>query len=170
MFLIGSRAAAHWVNYKFYRPVKDWDVVGTRDEFDAFMLKMDGKVDSCYPSSGLKMQLKMKNGDRIEFEFIQPGNSNELLEKVMTGHPYGIYYYDNDVPLRVAPFLVLYLIKRSHIYWNVHWKKNIEDLHWLKNKCQNSVMENIDRTFYTRRLIESSQKFGKIFLMSSFGR
>jgi hypothetical protein len=165
MFLIGSRAADYWTNRKFYRPVKDWDIVGTFSEFNEFNRLLDGKIASCYPSSDHKFQIRMKNGDRIEFEMMEPDTSNSLLDQVCSvkRRHFGKMYYDTSVELRVVPHVVLYLIKRSHIYWPVHWKKNIQDLHWLKEQIKNEVLESVDRNFYARRVIENANKFGPLF-------
>jgi len=56
----------------------------------------------------------------------------------------------------------LYLTKRSHIYWPIHWEKNIEDLHNLKKMIirLNTYQED---EYYQLRLSEHEKRFGKKF-------
>jgi hypothetical protein len=38
----------------------------------------------------------------------------------------------DTLDLLVPPLWVLYALKRAHIYWNVHWLKSIEDIHFIQ--------------------------------------
>lgn len=158
MIIIGSRAIKFWEPLRFTREPKDWDIVSSITEFEEFTSVFKNEIVSCYPGKTGKYRIRMKNGDQFEIEFSDSTNSNGILEKICQDS--SAMLYQGIWKFKVPPLIVLYLIKRSHIYWPVHWQKNIRDLHFLRRVSQNQFIEDIHRSFYIKRLAESSKKFG----------
>jgi hypothetical protein len=160
MILIGSRAIV--ANYaSFPRIPKDYDIVATLEEIKDFYSHNRDQIAYLVPSSqGTKFQCKLNDGTKIEFEVEDFIPSDQFLEEhfIHSAPCKSIRFHGTY--LRVPTLDVLYLIKRSHIYWPVHWHKNIADLHFLKDVISHRWNENHKR-FFELRITESVEKFGK---------
>lgn len=131
MLLIGSRAARF--HFPEFRKPKDYDFIATTAEVDGFLSKFKYQDTSSHPK---KRRAKVDvHGYKLNFEF-------ELVEH----YPSSALIYKNDmtaghadkllgIVYRVAHPNTLYLLKKSHIIFNIHWDKNIYDYLFLKEKC-----------------------------------
>lgn len=131
MLLIGSRAARF--HFPEFRKPRDYDFIATSQEVDDFLSKFTYQDTSSHPK---KRRAKVDvHGYKLNFEF-------ELAER----YPSSALIYKNDmtsgyidkqlgIAYRVAHPNTLYLLKKSHIIFNIHWDKNIYDYLFLKEKC-----------------------------------
>lgn len=129
MILIGSRALALRCPQALLRKPVDFDFVCTKEEFDAWLAKNQHKVNATkiYPEKdGAKWIVE---GDtNCEFEMIRPGNSAEMMEKLVRQDCI-------ETPFGMIPNLdMLFTIKASHKYLKnspFFWK-TVADYHILK--------------------------------------
>jgi hypothetical protein len=130
MILIGSRAASLRLGAAFWRQPLDFDFVCTREEYQQWMEQNRDKVhpEEVYPEcDGKKMIVKgAKHADGsqtiIEFEFIEPGTSNELLADLVAKDPETI---DAGAFGKVPTLDLLFTIKDSHKYKKFHLSPKI---------------------------------------------
>ncbi len=130
MLLIGSRAARF--HYPEFRTPKDYDFIATRKDVESF-LKSRRYIDNS--SHDKKIRAKVWIGsERIQFEF-------DLVESYKSSEY--IYRYDLDfgtyddklrISYGVASPIALFVLKKSHIVFPIHWQKNIVDYLFLKDK------------------------------------
>lgn len=137
MLLIGSRAAKFW--FSEFRKPRDYDFIATTAEVDEFLSKFSYQDTS---SHAKKRRAKVDvHGYKLNFEF-------ELVEH----YPSSALIYKNDktflrydkllgIEYGVASPETLYLLKKSHIIFNIHWDKNIYDYLFLKGKVQSDFID-----------------------------
>lgn len=127
MILVGSKALKHWIPLS--REGFDYDVSGTKDEFDAWVRDNRSNIMHIHNShKGQKYNILMEDRTPIEFEISNPKSSCELLEKINTGPI--INFYGTDI--KIGDVNVLFVCKKSHITKPIHWWKHIRDYHVLK--------------------------------------
>jgi hypothetical protein len=161
MLMIGSRAAAYWDDT--FRKPKDLDLIAPLVEIHKWATLNKDKIEYMVPTSPWKFKCKLKNGFQIELEIAEVNPSSQMLWDTRDQFVTTMLQIHNIwFSLYVPPPEVLYLIKRSHIYWPVHWQKNIADMHALK---ANSFQVDINKwdAFYAARLAENEAKFGPRF-------
>lgn len=132
MLLIGSRAAR--IHFPDFRKPRDYDFIATNQEVDQFLSKFSWVDTSSHEK---KRRAKVTHlGYKLNFEF-------ELAER----YPSSNVIYNNDQSVsfedkqlgatyHVATPKTLYLLKKSHIIFNIHWDKNIRDYLFLKDKVK----------------------------------
>ena len=69
-------------------------------------------------------------------------------------------YLLNNVELHIPNINCLTLIKKSHLYWPIHWLKNIEDYNWLKK--HNTSLNDKEIEFFKKLKNEMKLVHGKI--------
>jgi len=161
MLLIGSRAAAYWDDT--FRKPKDVDLIAPLIDIHKWAMLNKDHIEYMVPTSRWKFKCKLKDGFQIEIEIAEENPSSQMLWDDRDSFPtillvIGKLRFEVKVPTPE----VLYWIKRSHIYWNVHWYKNIADLHELKASCERDEL-NYWEKIYTARLAENEAKFGPRF-------
>lgn len=115
--VIGSRAAKFWYN-SFRRP-NDWDLVITEDELSNF-----GELKKT-------SETKFRAG-KVELEPIR-SESMQLLAEL---NQYSPTMEMDGMECLVACPRTLLALKRSHIYFPLHWQKTIRDYHFLKHRVK----------------------------------
>jgi hypothetical protein len=161
MVVIGSRAAACWI--EDFRTPNDLDLIGTLQEIHEWATKHKDKIDYMLPTSPWKFKCKLKSNFQIEFEVADVNPSAMMLiEQEETFLKRMLMINNIWLEAWVAPVEVLYHTKRSHIYWAVHWQKNIADMHLLKEYCGHAELRKWD-AYYEARLKENEAKFGPRF-------
>ena len=132
MLLIGSRAARF--HFPEFRKPKDYDFIATSQEVDDFLSKFNYTDTSSHPKKR-RANIHM-HGYKLSFEFelAEHYPSSELIYKNDTS----VSHRDDKLGLTysVATPKTLYLLKKSHIVFNIHWDKNIYDYLFLKDKCK----------------------------------
>lgn len=132
MLLIGSRAAK--IHYPEFRQPKDYDFIATSKEVDSFLSKFSF-VDTSKHEKKRRARASVR-GAKLNFEFdlVEHHESSKLIYKKDWGH----WHQDNylGVIYQVANPFTLLLLKKSHIIFNIHWDKNINDYLFLKEKVK----------------------------------
>ncbi|CAM6054480.1 unnamed protein product [Sphagnum tenellum] len=145
-----------------FRQPKDWDAVASIETIKRWSDACSDQIISLIPGSERKLKCKMVDGTAIEFELIGEPSTQILCDLAQN-------FWETDFPggtiaLAATP-MVLYLTKRSHIQWAIHWQKNIRDLHWLKArsldwlKARNLEPSETEMAYYAARLSEHKTRF-----------
>lgn len=128
MIIIGSRAAKY--HFPEFRNPKDWDIVASLEEIKAFAEKHKEDITSMMPNaSGEKMKI-MLGKIQTEVEIVEMIESAQMLYDFDFKDEMNFFGENAKV---VSPN-ILFLMKDSHIRYPIHWKKNIEDYHFFKEK------------------------------------
>jgi hypothetical protein len=143
---IGSRAAKKSFGH-FYREVSnsDLDIYTTKKEFTEWFNNNPKNLEKCFPLSSNKFRIKIKDTPIIElslydnsiiYEYLE--NNKELFndEKLNVS---GMEFY---IPNKQC----LYLLKKSHLNWPIHWIKNMNDYTWMENYI--SFISEKEKIFY----------------------
>lgn len=130
MLLIGSRALKF--HYPSSRMPKDFDFIGSEKEIKEFLDSFPHKDTSNHEK---KKRATIDLGHRkisVELELIEQYPSSSYIYQ----HDMGTVVYDEmlKVKYRIASPSTLFLLKRSHIPFNIHWEKNIEDYLFLRKE------------------------------------
>lgn len=132
MLLIGSRAARF--HFPSARKPRDFDFIATSEEVKEFLKNFSYK-DTSKHAKKIRAMVDL-HGEKASFEFdlTTSYRSSFILhecDRVFEKNDpvLGINYY-------VASPLTLYLLKRSHITFPIHFEKNIEDFLFLKKKVE----------------------------------
>jgi len=131
MILIGSRALYLRCAQALMRKPLDFDFVATMNEAQSWIEKNASKI-------GMTKTYSEKNGKKliaegstnVEFDIVQPGNSNEMLVQLVEGDKESI-----ETPFGWVPTLdMLFTIKSSHKYLknSPHFWKTVADYHIMK--------------------------------------
>lgn len=155
LLLIGSRAARH--HFPFFRRAKDFDFIGTREEVNEFLARYDHTITKQIPK---KICARVRVGQRsnsFEFELIDAGNKSTDRIYDLTTHT---QHYDPilKITYNVAAPEVLLLLKKSHICFNVHWKKNIGDYLFLKDEVSSSKLTLEWQEIFNLRFEETKER------------
>jgi hypothetical protein len=137
MILIGSRALALRNKNLLKRKPLDFDWICTRQEYDKWIETDSFKVNPKKIHSEMNDKKMIVQGDvNCEFEFIEPGNSCELLFDLVNSDSKTI-----ETPFGLVPNLdLLFTIKSSHkfkkfssIYGMKNFYKTLTDYHMMEN-------------------------------------
>jgi hypothetical protein len=95
----------------------------------------------------------------FEFELVERYPSSKLIYK----HDRGFSKQDDLLGLtyHVASPQTLYLLKKSHIVFNIHWQKNIYDYLYLKSKIANLTWPHWGNQAYDLRFKEVNDRVNK---------
>lgn len=160
-FLIGSQAIKT-LKEEFYRDIKnsDLDIYCSKEDFTIF-LNENKSIEKCFPLKHNKYRLKIKNYPIIELKIYDTNSvyywlsldeQKELIDKKT-------YKLDN-IQLCIPNIQCLTAIKESHLYWPIHWLKNIEDFYWLKEHSLNKNEK--ERLFFYKIKKEMKKTHGVI--------
>lgn len=160
-FLIGSQAI-HTINENFYRDIShsDIDLYCSESDFKQ-LLSTSKNIEKCFPLKKNKYRLKITNYPIIEVKIYSEKSVyhwlslNEQKDLLSTKK----YMLDN-LEMHIPNLQCLTAIKESHIYWPIHWLKNIEDLEWLRFNARPYNQKEIE--FKRRIKNEMKQLHGKI--------
>lgn len=162
-FLIGSRAIQE-ITQDFYRDLSksDLDLYCSQDDFNQLITQCK-TLEKCFPLKKNKYRIKIKNYPVIElkiyneqsvYDWLSKKEQKELLSE-------SIYQLDK-FSVNIPNLNCLKLIKQSHLYWPIHWLKNIEDFTWLKEKTKNSIITEKEKKFFIMIKNEMKELHGKI--------
>lgn len=162
-FLIGSQAIKI-LNKDFYRDTldSDLDLYCSENDFKIFLNNIkNNNIEKCFPLKKNKYRLKIIGYPIIELKIYDQQSVYHWLslngqDTLLSSHKYDF----NGIEVSIPSLQCLQAIKQSHIYWPIHWLKNIEDLNWLK--CNSQVFNNKEKEF--QRKIKKEMQFihGKI--------
>jgi hypothetical protein len=166
MLLIGSRALALRMPQALSRKPLDFDWVCSKEEYDQWFKLNEHKIKpiSVYSEmDGTKMIVKGEDNVICEFDFVQPGSSNDLLTKLVDKDPQTIDTSFSKVPSAS----LLFAIKDAHKYKKFNssaanfWKHTID---WHCMKKLGCVIKDEHKEFHKLRQKESyaAQKHPKL--------
>jgi len=152
--LVGSVAAKfHWADF---RPSKDVDVIATEDEAKELVQKLEliklvqkpgkwsGFVPAKYGRKEMFVEIALAQGTHAEMYELCQNNTDEL------------YVGEIRTVCKVPSAELLYLTKRSHIVFPIHWRKTFLDHEFMKNK---GVVISLEMTaLFDRRVQETKER------------
>jgi len=130
MLLIGSRAAKY--HFLDFREPKDYDFIASNKEVDNFLKNYKWKDTS---SHNKKRRAKVWINNRpisFEFELIEHYHSSNYI--YLNEYQHSKFDQILNIEYSIACPIILYLLKRSHITFNIHFWKNIQDYLYLSYK------------------------------------
>lgn len=165
MIIIGSRALySKFENESSIERLSkaDFDVIMSFDDFNFFIEKFDKKIIEMVPNSHNKYNLKIMINDKkvqYEIEINSNDSSGEFLLNNINVVTDANYTDQLNVEWRCLSFPYLMLMKKSHLYFPVHFEKNINDYHFLKSILGDIELNENMETFFNLRKKESYIKF-----------
>lgn len=164
MLIIGSRAAKHYIPN--FRQPRDWDVVVSPNEFQLFR-DLNPEVEKYLIFKHSKKWILRMPKLQVEFEIAIPLSSAELLLNKIDNCNFNLDKCSNkDLPVKFKGNIwyanpeILFLIKKSHIGYQIHWDKSIEDYHSLKKSIPNiEFFSLVLNDFMNQREIEMKARF-----------
>lgn len=162
-FLIGSRAIRE-ITDDFYRDVtnSDLDLYCSKEDFIQLINECK-TIEKCFPLRKNKYRLKVKNYPEIELKIYDEKSvyfwlSQNEQKELLSDKKYKLENFTVHIPTLNC----LKYIKQSHLYWPIHWIKNIEDFTWLKEKTKNTQPNKKEVHFFIRMKKEMKMIHGKI--------
>lgn len=163
MILIGSKALSFYTDIEDKRKKNaDVDVILTEADFFSFIEKNENNIIKMLPTSEYKYSLTFKNkeGKKIHYECELSDNlaSSDFLIKNKESVTEKIYTDEFGNEFSVLNYNYLFLMKKSHIIFPIHFEKNIADYLLLKNiaHLNNNKME---KEFFKLRRKEGQERF-----------
>jgi len=150
LLLIGSRAAKiHFPDFKYPR---DYDFIASRVEAGDFLSLHKHEI---LPSHPKKIRARVKLGGhnkQFEIEIAEDIPSSLRLHCKDRDRQ----HYDSELKCNyfVASPENLFLLKKSHICFNINWRKNITDYLYLKSKIDEKKLDKDWYDIYTLRFDE----------------
>lgn len=154
MLLLGSKALAFYFPDKERFLNSDFDVICTQEDFNYFIIKNKSFVIKIEPISDNKFIVKLKkynlsNTYEIEIDFKE--SSKWLLKNINEINRFSLT--DNfGNKFSIPKIEILYLTKKSHINYNIHYSKNIKDYTLLKNNVNSDVVNKYIEYYNLRKL------------------
>lgn len=168
MLIIGSRAAHHYISG--FRKPHDWDVICTPAEYTSFT-KLNPELKKYVLVKHPKKSILRMPKLQIEFEIAIPGSSGEELLNRINECEFNLDLMPIDkFPVRVFSEIryaspgILYLIKKSHVGYQIHWDKNIQDYSFLQRVIKPADIEFCSlvlEKFMDMRAQEMKDRFSK---------
>lgn len=165
LVLIGSQAAKiNGIDLKRRLNVNEYDIIGTKEEMVENFGDWKALESKVFPG---KYRLTK---DQYTIEFDATGNPSNLL-LMQDSFGYNDCNILGNVNVLIPDKQVLYLIKRSHANFSVHFEKTLHDLIQLSKVALDvdwsSRQEILDDTkilkdFYAARHNEAKERFGKV--------
>lgn len=150
MLLIGSRATQFY--YRDARNPSDYDFIASNQQVDDFLKDLDWKDTSSHAKKRRARVLLDGKKLNFEFELVEHYPSSKLIyENSLQRRTYNSYL---NYSYYVAHPKTLYLIKKSHITFNIHWWKNIYDYLFLSSKLINKDFVTWEKAAYDLRYNE----------------
>lgn len=142
MLLIGSRATKY--HFSDFRNPKDYDFIASKYEAERFLSDFKYTDVSSHPKKlRAKVELNNKRASLFEFDLTDYYPSSRIIYHTDR------YYSYNDEKLGTSYYIAsvetLYLLKRSHICFNIHWQKSIADMLYLKQYIN---INNLNQEWY----------------------
>jgi hypothetical protein len=163
MLLLGSKALFTYTNNDQDRFNKsDFDLVMSTQEFENFISINKQYIISMFPISGYKFSLTLSDNlnnfkYEIEISYNQSTiwliNNEYLISKNKLTDTFGNSF-------NVPSLEILYLTKKSHIFYPIHYDKNIKDYSLLKSLVDENKLEEY-KDYFELRHKEVKERFNK---------
>ena len=164
MIIIGSKALYTRFGSEFNERIQksDFDVIMSYEDFNDWIEKFNDNIIDMVPRSHNKYNVKiLVNNKKTQFE-IELGFENTsslfLLENkdIVTD---SIYTDPNGTKWNMLSLPYLMLMKKSHLYFPVHFEKNINDYHFIKSKLGDFKLDKTMQNFFELRKLEAEKRF-----------
>jgi hypothetical protein len=150
MLLIGSRATRF--HYPDSRKPKDYDFIATNAEVDSFLSQFTW-IDTSSHEKKRRAKVKINNKfHSFEFELAEHYASSDLIYHNDKSNFVHDSYLNHSY--NISSPKTLFLLKRSHITFNIHWWKNIYDYLFLRSKLSNPELTGWQSQAYDVRYNE----------------
>lgn len=162
MIVLGSKALHLNLNNNLARFNKsDIDVVMSLDDFTAFISKNQPFITKMVPTSSTKYSLRLsdKHIQHYEIEISFKGSSQWLLDNQSIISA-GMFSDSFGNDFHFVNSEVLYLTKKSHIHYPIHYDKSIADYSLLKTVIDKEKVKTY-QLYYDLRLQETKDRINK---------
>lgn len=154
MLLIGSRAGK--IHFPDYRQPHDYDFIASREEAHKFLENFEHNIEPSHPKK-IRAKVKLpRRAKTFEIEIAEEIPSSAALVDLNKNN----FYEDKELrySYNVASPETLFLLKKSHIPFNIHWKKNIVDYLYLKSRIDNSKLDDKWNDIFQTRFEEVKER------------
>lgn len=164
MILYGFRALANHIDLlpsDIERlQTSDWDIICTFEEFQNLMKSFGDDILYAKPSFPTKYYIKTSKGN-YDINIINNNtSSNYMIYETLTSKCSNIITDKYNNEMIVAPFGLLFLMKKSHLFIRKNFKKHIEDYYRMRDVMhKHSVYKYIE--IYEKRLAETLERAKK---------
>ena len=149
MLLIGSRAAQY--HFQNFRKPKDYDLIIDPFDMQWFELNPNAQLIS---DKGNKKRYKIL-GEIFEVEIAKPSKSSEMILNYEGYKGPHLSLPGLEEQVQVASPETLLAIKKSHVCFNIHWRKNFLDYSFLKRNVKDIALNKKVNAFYKKRFDET---------------
>lgn len=140
MLLIGSRAAKQ--HFSSFRQPKDYDFIASWPEVESFLNQYEWKNTSTHEKK-IRARVKLPHMVKsFEFELTEYSPSGLAMVNDPINCQQNIQDNKLNLTYYVAAPETLFLLKKSHICFNIHWKKNMYDYLYLKERVDQNIINN----------------------------
>jgi hypothetical protein len=166
LIIIGSKSLYTRFGSEFSERIQksDFDVIMHYKDFNNWIKKFSDNIIDMTPRSHNKYNIKILiNNKKTQFE-IELGFENTsslfLLENkdIVTD---SIYIDPNGTQWNTLSLPYLMLMKKSHLYFPIHFEKNINDYHFIKSKLLDFNLDEKMKKFFELRKVEAEKRFEK---------
>lgn len=164
MILYGFRALANHIDLlpsDIERlQTSDWDIICTFEEFQNLVKSFGNDILYAKPSFPTKYYIKTSKGN-YDISIINDNtSSNYMIYETLTSKCSNIITDKYNNEMIVAPFGLLFLMKKSHLFIRKNFKKHIEDYYRMRDVMhKHSVYKYIE--IYEKRLAETLERAKK---------
>lgn len=153
MLLIGSRAAKY--HFPFSRKPKDYDFIASEVEVREFLSHFKHQDVSTHPKK-IRARVELDRPTSFEFELTDTGATASSI-CYRRGHT---DFEDSklNTSYQIASPKILFLLKKSHICFNIHWKKNICDYLFLKERVDPKEFDENWEELFNQRFEETKAR------------
>lgn len=153
MLLIGSRAAKY--HFPFFRKPNDYDFIATKSEVKDFLSNFK-YTDISTHEKKVRARIDLGRPTTFEFELSEHYESSNLLRLTDRST-----VYQDDVLkslYHIASPETLLLLKRTHLPFNIHWKKNMADYLFLKQNVDMNKLNDYWHRIHDLRFEEIKER------------
>lgn len=135
---------------------RDIDIVCTPNEAKVLITHLSMEPGSKVVQSSRYDKTMIRRRDNLDIELEwEDSESNQMLEKIATLTNWNFF----GKPYKIPTINQLYLIKRSHLNYNINWERNLELAMMLRRYI--SLPNEEDKKFYEQRKKEAKERYGK---------
>jgi hypothetical protein len=167
MIIIGSKALysnnASLVNQERLDK-SDFDVIMSTKDFSNWYSQFKDVIIELVPRSSNKYVAKIliNNVKKMyEIELEEKGTSSAFLLNNLSNVCNNIYVDPLGIKWNSLKLEYLYLTKKSHLHFPVHFEKNINDYHIIKNKLGDFKQTGLMERYFTLRNNEAKKRFSE---------
>lgn len=153
MLLIGSRAAKY--HFPFSRNPSDYDFIASKVEVEEFLSHFKHQDVSTHPKK-IRARVELNRPTSFEFELTDTGPSASSI-CYRKGHT-DFEDLKLNTSYQIASPKILFLLKKSHICFNIHWKKNICDYLFLKERIDPKEFDENWQELFNQRFEETKAR------------